>query len=943
MASHNSLRLIVRFRCALIAHVVFLNIMSVPAQPAPEPVRGQMANGLRYYIWPVKGSTADIQLALVVKAGSFQEEKGQLGAAHFVEHMAFRSTRNFQGDSLSRFFRSEGLIWGRHFGGTTGGEVTRYWIKVPPDRDRLLRASLRVLREWACDLVFDPKEVKAEREVVVAEGLSNPTKQLWRTVEAFVFPTFPYSLERHADLQRSERAIAPDQLTHFYKEWYRPDRQAIIVVGNVDVERVRSYLHEVFASIPIPGPGRAYDNRNDLVVSLSGKKRVLSLTSSRVEHPQIYVYYKRSHSPVDEQDLTREAVYNLAATRRLERAHQMGRWGDINLQHSIQHHILNGAARVDALVTSFEASRADSIGPLLKRVFRELELIRRFGFSAGEAEQARKQIADKHLSSRENESSLMIRIGRHFTDSTQVLNVERLKKMRLEALQNTTVDRLNAVAREWIGVNNDIDVVIVLPPNVRREMTDNDILQWVLEAREADLSQKDVAWDKPLGEIRWLDRPGVSRNYITSEKFFEEAGVTDIALSNGVRLVFRPFRYQNGFPNRVFMNAATEHRSKGSECDVDVSSVLAIGLGEVSGADLTRYLSERKVSLSLTADAEKVSIAGNSPISGIEELARLMYQLFAAQPGEDAADLKHWQRLKLSKWQRESTQKMDKLIAESFDAGSVTRSTWSPEGITVQDVVALKNCHFASAAGYAFVFTGNFNLDSAKRLVMPYFLSLPGDRESGSASPEPANDDQLKCSHVPLAKSEVKTFYEGEGFRSNVTLVLSGHNLTDLSKRAGLDILDVVLQRRILDQLRRVEGAVYSVASQLRTTPGSPCWRIEVSFWCDPSLVNRMVDSAVSELTWLLEEGLSGEELLQAKALVKERYSTILNSNLYWNQYIVASISRDPSKWGDLLQLPAIADSVTFNQMAEMVKLFVRPDYYHLFVQHPASLNKRGD
>src|SRR5215203_5928866 len=201
----------------------------------PEVLVGALPNGLRYYVRPNGRPARQAELRLVVKAGSVLEDDDQRGLAHFVEHMQFEGTRHFPGQGINEFLGSLGLSIGADANASTSFDQTEYTLRVPTDVPGAIDKALTILEDWAGAATFDSAAIERQRAIVLAEWRMHLGAEE-RTAEKIHRVQLQGS--RYADrtpigspetIGRASR----EQLTRFYRDWYRPDLMAVIVVGDV--------------------------------------------------------------------------------------------------------------------------------------------------------------------------------------------------------------------------------------------------------------------------------------------------------------------------------------------------------------------------------------------------------------------------------------------------------------------------------------------------------------------------------------------------------------------------------------------------------------------------------------------------------------------------------------------------------------------------------------
>src|SRR5580765_2695627 len=234
----------------------------MPVDPAIATAR--LPNGLRYYVRANPKPDKRAELRLVVRAGSILEDEDQQGLAHFVEHMAFNGTQHFPKQAIISFIESLGMRFGADLNAYTSFDETVYMLQVPTDKPETIDRALLVLEDWAHNVTFDPVEIDKERPVIMEEW------RLRRGAGArLTDKLFPVLLQgsRYADrlpIGKTEiiQSFKPDQLTRFYKDWYRPDLMAVVAVGDFDGTSVENLIKTHFASIPAtasPRPRPVYD------------------------------------------------------------------------------------------------------------------------------------------------------------------------------------------------------------------------------------------------------------------------------------------------------------------------------------------------------------------------------------------------------------------------------------------------------------------------------------------------------------------------------------------------------------------------------------------------------------------------------------------------------------------------------------------------------------
>lgn len=202
--------------------------------PDPKLRYGALPNGLRYVLAPNATPKGGLSMRLVVDVGSVDETEAERGVAHFVEHMAFRSTRRFPGGQLKRAFADMGVAAGDDQNAFTTPYATVYRLDLPDGSAGPRGLALSWLRDVADGVLFERAEVEIERGVVLAErdARADPDEALRGALTTFMAP----------ELRSTQRAPIGDvavlktapaaALERFHARWYRPEHAHLIVVGD---------------------------------------------------------------------------------------------------------------------------------------------------------------------------------------------------------------------------------------------------------------------------------------------------------------------------------------------------------------------------------------------------------------------------------------------------------------------------------------------------------------------------------------------------------------------------------------------------------------------------------------------------------------------------------------------------------------------------------------
>lgn len=250
----------------LLALVMLLGMMTrVAAQEMTLPMdaevrKGTLPNGLTYYLrhneWPEKRAF----FYIAQKVGSIQEEDNQRGLAHFLEHMCFNGTTNFPGDNLKKYLEGIGVKFGENLNAYTSFDETVYNIdNVNVEIAGALDSCLLILHDWSHDLLLEDKEIDKERGVINEEWRmrSSAMMRMYEKALPEIYPNSKYGMRLPIGTMDIVMNFPYEALRSYYRKWYRPDLQAIVIVGDINVDEMEQKIQKVFADIQPAGADAA--------------------------------------------------------------------------------------------------------------------------------------------------------------------------------------------------------------------------------------------------------------------------------------------------------------------------------------------------------------------------------------------------------------------------------------------------------------------------------------------------------------------------------------------------------------------------------------------------------------------------------------------------------------------------------------------------------------
>ncbi|MCO5950671.1 M16 family metallopeptidase [Mucilaginibacter flavidus] len=864
-------------------HIVAAGLL--PADP--EVIVGKLPNGLTYYVRKNAEPKNRAELYLVNKVGSVLETDDQQGLAHFTEHMAFNGTRDFPKNDMVSYLQKSGVKFGADLNAYTSFDETVYQLPLPTDSVDVFEKGFNILANWASYVTFDPKEIDSERGVVLGEKLANGKN----AQERLSNQTYPILLNNSRYAQRIPigkedilKTFKPETIKSFYHDWYRPDLQAVIAVGDFDPARVVELIKRNFSSLQNPAnekPRTVYNvppTPGTVVKIATDKEFPYTLAEIIVKHPQTSI-----KNTADLMQSIRVQLFNQMLNDRISELTQKPTPPFVYGQSSYGPFI----GKQDAF-TTIAVSKSGGLETAIKAAVAETERVRHFGFTLTELERA-KQTAltgiDNAYRERDKTRSANF-VGEYqqnFLHGDAFAGISYVYNFYVNNINKITLAELNGMAGKFVSDQNR--VIIVEAPESEKDKLPNEktILDWIANAGKGVTAYVDNTSDKPL--LDQLPKAGK----ITETKADSLIGITTFTLSNGAKVVLKPTKFKN---DQVLINGYSFGGTSLASDDDYTSAELAGGIIGASGiADFTqiqlnKILSAKNVSVSPYISDVAQGITANTTPKDFETAMQLIY-LYFTQPRKDA-----------DVWQANISQTNALLANRGLNPGSVFQDTVSatlnnhnfremvvtPERLnkaSLDKAYAFYKDRFSDASSFVFTFVGNFDVAVLKPYIEAYLASLPSTNRK---------ETYKNLNIVPPAGQITKTINKGIGEKGTVQLVFSGNYDYNDVNNIQIDALEEVLQNRLLDRLREQDGKIYNpgVRASYKKIPNSR-FSFTISFTCVPADVDRLIADTQDEINKLKQSGALQADI--DKFVAEEARSTQvqLKENVFWAGYLGAS------------------------------------------------------
>lgn len=909
----------------------------IPLDPA---VRyGKLRNGFTYYVRKSEMPKNKVYMYLTVKAGYFQEDKDQHQYAHLTEHMAFLGTKNYP-PAASYLEQKAGLTFGSEVSAMTSGDFTKYYIILPDNHSKVLTEdALRILRDYAQYITFDPKKADIEKNVVIQEIVGRGTDENGVKYEKQF--DVPYNLATGNEQIESLRHLKHSSLIQFYKDWYRPDLQAAIIVGDVDVDEMEKAVTRVFSDLKADKKPRKWQGAT---VPLDGKNRFLLLTREKRTDVTLAVITKqqasKKRSRQDYRQMEINSLYDGLVRKRLENIYR-GKEYKAGY-HSARSGYLSLLGQ-RAMVTRVFCEHSELLKARFQELVREVERIRRYGFSEAEVLKARENIRKTYEAEKQNinSSTLVEHYHQHFLHGEAAPDLQAEYDMRSTILNEITVEEVNAVAGNWLGeANRDIVIEASDTTGLPGEM---EVLSWINDVKNEALTpyRTDNTDVKELFTPELLAKLPTETSF--KRDFIEAIGVTELTLANGAKVVIKPLskdllsRVKSNsieleavtmggtdlYPDNIFWTAE-------SACQI----VKQCGVGSLTGETIKKISREKGIGVSPYIDEDSRGIRANaSGGSELESMLQLLYQYFSA-PNVDEVAFQNWVAEKkggLTKPRKSPPLQVfsDSInaISYGYDFRRLPPTARDVDSINFDKALEIYQECFNDAGRFTFVITGDLDLEETIPLVVRYLGALPF--KAKRANPIMVGGVQIKSKYS--RNKLIKAIYHADADKARIDFkfyALTGAQFeTDYVKLA---LLRNILYSVLMDRLRNKEAGVYGV-NVLHYTASRYDAGINISFETTPDNVDKLVAAVLDEISALKENGPDNEMLQTSKKLVLQTHLNVNNRGWFlWQKYLTEQYlyRRDPKA---VVQRPVILDQLTASDLQAAARKYLAEEQMQVF------------
>ena len=859
----------------------------MPPIPIDQNVRiGVLPNGLTYYIRKnaLPENRADFYIAQ--KVGSIQEEQNQLGLAHFLEHMCFNGTTNFPGDGLKQYLEKIGVKFGENLNAYTSIDETVYNISnVPVTVAGAIDSCLLILHDWSNDLELAAEEIDKERGVINEEWrtrMSASQRMMEKSLKQ-MYPGTRYATCFPIGTMEVVMNFPHQALRDYYETWYRPDLQAVVVVGDINVDEIEAKIKTMFADIPAQPEAkeRIYypvDNNTEPIIIIEQDKEQANIQAMFFCKHDVTPDAEKGNLGYMVEDYATTLIGNMLTSR-------LGELLQVANPPYIYAYAYDGeffVSKTKGALTGFVVCKEGEVEEGIGTLVREIERARKFGFTETEYNRARAEYlrelesAFNERDKRKNDSYVNAYV-RHFLDNEPIPGIENEYAIISQIAPNIPVMALNQMMQALVSDSNQVLAVFAPEKEGLKLPTKTALSELIVNIDKEELTPYvDNVSDEPL----MSEKPQGGK--IVSQKELPMFGATELTLSNGVKVVVKDTDFKADEIRMKGFSVGGSSLYPDSEA-INLKSLNAVsvgGLGNFSSIDLEKVLAGKKASVRANIGALTESVSGSCSPQDLETMLQLTYLTFTAPRRDDDAFTSYKNRTKASLQNQElnPVSAFRDSIQSSVYMNHPRRTSMKADMVDQIDydkILEIYKDRYKDASDFTFILVGNVDLEKDKELIAEYLGALPAINRNETFVDNNMNIRTGEFTNEFIRKQETPKASNLVLYSGNIQYTERNNIMMSMTSQ----ILDLIYTEKV----REDEGGTYGVhvGGSLTKYPTEK-FMLQIIFDTAPSKKAKLMEIIFAEAANLAKNGPSEENLNKVKEYMLKKHAENLKENGYW-------------------------------------------------------------
>lgn len=901
--------------------------------------QGKLDNGVTYFIRENGEPKNRIQLRLVVKAGSCMEDEDQKGIAHFVEHMCFNGTENFEKSAIVDYFESIGMSFGPEVNAETSFEHTVYMLELPADNPEILKTSLLVLHDWACSVTFDPVEFEKERGVIIEEWRQRTQGVNWRVAMkevGLVLKDSRYEKRLPIGDINVIKNIKLDRVVDFYKKWYRPENMAVVAVGDIKADVLEKAIKEVMGTIPASEKETKVPS---FKVPLQTEKSITILRDKELSVTEICIFQQLEESkPVTTIEQIREGfISNIVMSIFNQRCHEKTSLPDAEW-------LTASSGMIDFTRKNYNlmldmVPKAGRFKEALKAFIDEYERFLKYGVTETELERVKKSMLQGLQQSYENKDkhssiNYVNSLVNYYTLGNIFTTEEDSLKISTKIINEITAEEILELTKKILADRGTM--MLIIAPESAEIPSEKEIFDiWKNYESEAEAYKDDVVSET------FMKKPS-NKGKIIEKKALKELGGTQYTFENGVKIITKKTDFKKdsiaiygGSKGGIYQ--LKEEEIPSAQISIDYSNLS--GRGGITYSQYQKISTTKNLAVSIGMNNTREFFNATANKNNLEESLQLINLMFTKpQFGEDAWKTIYTQYSEIAdSYGAKPMQVFSDKINELVMGKNIYSAPFNKDYVKKMDPKIAEKVYrerFANPADFTFIFVGDFNEKELVDLCAYYFGSLK------------TNDkfDETKYVYFPFPK-ESKSIVVNKGIDDKGHIYMAfGDSLPvcddlDVKFRENEIIhqLASLLNIRLREVIREDKSGSYGVSTN-GYIDGWPerYYRVSIEFGCEPARQDELYETVIDTIKEIQKGNISDDLIEKLKETYIRTTETNMRNNYWWLNRFTAEVlfeyeptwfTKDTGKVAEWITKEALVEAANKYLNTDVVlKAFLKPE-----------------
>lgn len=865
-------------------------INELPDDPAVR--KGVLDNGMTYYIRHNDKPAGQAEFWIFDNVGALQEEDSQQGLAHFLEHMAFNGTKNFPGNSMIGYLESVGVKFGANLNAFTAQEMTCYNMSnVPVTREGVVDSALLVLHDWAYYITLDGDEIDSERGVILNEMRTRNTAD-WRIREQaspYLYGDSRYTTRNIIGHEEGLKTFPYEALRAFYHRWYRTDMQAIVIVGDINVDQMEQKVINLMSTIPaVENP----EPKAKITVPIHNEEPIVAvLTDPELTGTSVSLYIKREPVPIEFNKTPDVALIDMLDRFMViignERFNDLAQQpnapfiaGGMDSGYNIQ--------EMDDVEFAVSA-REGEVLPAFEAMYTEFEKMARYGFTQSEFDRAKTliarqvQMAYDSRDDRRNEDFMWTYINNYRLNSP-MMSAEDAYEFNNYLLEVINLDMLNQFAQTRLTRENQV-VIAELPSKEGAVIpTVADIENIITKVQNAEIAP---VTDDFVAEPLIPAKTKLKGSKVVKTET-DQFGATVWTLKNGATVIVKPTDFK---ADEVLMQVI----GKGGESVLATEDLMAAkvlsdyvnmsGLGKFNASDLRKQLTGKMVGVTPFVYTYTNGFSASASPKDLETMFQLLYLSFTA-PRFDKADYDVMMSQLTAAYGNVASDpqfKLQEVMTETMYGNNPRREmlTFDQLGnISFEKIQKVYKQLYSNPDDFTYLIVGNVDLETLKPMVEKYIGSLPKTKKEFTMV-----DDGVR-----YAQGRVENHFTMpmQMPKASVVTILNGEMPYTLENNLAMDFFAQLLTIRYTETMREEKGGTYGVSAfgQTAFLPVDAYLYLTL-FDTEPAMVDELKQDIINEIEKMAAGDVREDDMVKIKEYFTKQYPDQLKQNGYWRNILM--------------------------------------------------------